>query len=97
MGRLDEPVRAHLLVRGLVQGVFFRANMKRVAEENGVSGWVRNLPDGETVEAVLEGPRAAVERVICWALHGPELADVREVKVEFSDYKGEFRGFKIKY
>ncbi len=93
--RLDKPVRAHLLVRGVVQGVYFRANMKRVAEEAGVTGWVRNLPDGRTVEAVLEGRRRDVEKVICWALHGPELADVREVEVKFEEYRGEFKGFRI--
>ena len=97
MSRLSEPVRAHILVRGLVQGVFFRANMRRVAKDNGVTGWVKNLPDGETVEAVLEGLRASVERVICWALHGPELADVREVHVKFEEYRGEFEDFTIKY
>ncbi len=90
-------VRAHLLVRGRVQGVFFRANMKRVAEENGVTGWVRNLPDGESVEAVLEGPRDAVERVICWSLRGPPAARVVEVHVRFEEYRGEFTGFSIRY
>ena len=97
MTNLDAPVRAHLVVRGIVQGVYFRANMKRVAEENGVTGWVRNLPDGRSVEAVLEGRRRDVERVICWALHGPELAEVEEVSVRFKEYKGEFRGFSIIY
>ncbi len=96
MAGLDALVRAHLVVRGLVQGVYFRANMKRVAEESGVTGWVRNLPDGRSVEAVLEGRRRDVERVICWALHGPELAEVEEVQVRFSVYKGEFKGFAIR-
>ncbi len=90
-------VRAHLIVKGLVQGVFFRANMRRVAMENNVKGWVRNLPDGETVEAVLEGDRDAVERVICWSLRGPPLAEVREVQVRFEEYKGEFETFTIRY
>ncbi len=90
-------VRAYLLVKGVVQGVFFRANMRRVAMENGVTGWVRNLPDGMTVEAVLEGDRDAVERVICWSLHGPPEAVVEEVSVRFSPYQGEYTGFKIIY
>ncbi len=90
-------MRAHVLVKGIVQGVFFRANMKRVAEEAGVSGWVRNLPDGETVEAVLEGDREAVDRVICWSMHGPPMAVVREVRVSFEDYRGEYKGFRIVY
>ena len=89
--------RAHLLVRGKVQGVFFRANMRSLALELGVKGWVRNLPDGRSVEAVLEGERSAVERVICWALRGPPLARVRELHVEFEEYKGEFDTFEIRY
>ena len=94
---MEEKVRAHLLVKGRVQGVFFRANMRRTALENGVAGWVRNLPDGHTVEAVLEGPRSAVERVICWSLRGPPLARVEGLEVRFEPYRGEFNWFKIIY
>ena len=92
-----ERVRAHILVRGRVQGVFFRANMKRVADRYSVTGWVRNAPDGVTVEAVLEGLREDVEKVICWSLRGPPEAEVRELKVEFSEYVGEFSSFRIIY
>jgi len=92
---LAGEVRAHLLVRGRVQGVFFRASMRRVAEELGVRGWVRNLPDGVTVEAVLEGPREAVERVICWSLRGPPAARVVELQVRFEEPRGEPPGFRI--
>ena len=95
--RGDEYIRAHLIVKGLVQGVFFRATMRKVALENGVTGWVRNLPDGETVEAVLEGRRASVEKVICWSLRGPEAAIVRSVRVDFTEYKGEYSTFSIRY
>ncbi|MEB2836798.1 MAG: acylphosphatase [Desulfurococcales archaeon] len=95
--RAEELVRAHLIVRGVVQGVFFRANMKRVAEEYNVKGWVRNLPDGESVEAVLEGRRADVERVICWSLRGPLQAVVRELHIEYSEHRGEFKDFRIRY
>ena len=97
MPKPGEMVRAKLLVRGLVQGVYFRANMKRVAEEADVKGYVRNLPDGESVEAVLEGEYTAVERVICWSLRGPPLARVRELYVEFTEYRGEFNSFEIRY
>ena len=88
--------RVHLWVRGRVQGVFFRANMRRVAEESGVSGWVRNLPDGRTVEAVLEGPREAVERVLCWSLRGPPLARVEEARIVIEEPRGDLRGFEIR-
>ena len=93
----SELIRAHLRVQGIVQGVFFRANMRRIARQHGVTGWVRNLPDGYTVEAVLEGERSAVEKVICWSLRGPPAARVERIEVEFSDYKGEFGDFQIRY
>jgi len=89
-------VRAHLFISGRVQGVFFRANMRRVAREHGVKGWVRNLPDGR-VEAVLEGPEDAVKKVIEWAHRGPPLARVEKVEVYWEDYRGEFDDFTIRY
>jgi len=95
MPKPGDLVRAHLIVRGRVQGVYFRASMRDVARRHGVTGWVRNLPDGESVEAVLEGPYEAVEAVICWALRGPPAADVREAHIEFSEYRGEFRDFRV--
>lgn len=89
-------VRAHLYISGHVQGVFFRSTMKEVADEHGVKGWVRNLPDGR-VEAVLEGPEDEVNKVIEWAWRGPPLAEVEDVKVEWEEYKGEFKDFRIRY
>ncbi len=91
-----EMVRAHLRIYGRVQGVFFRANMRSVAERLGVKGWVRNVPDG-SVEAVLEGPRDKVEEVIRWAHRGPPLARVDRVEVEWEEYRGEFDDFTIRY
>lgn len=95
-GQGKEMVRAHLRIYGLVQGVFFRSTMRSVAYRLGVTGWVRNLPDG-SVEAVVEGPREAVEEIIRWAHRGPPAARVERVEVEWEPYKGEFKGFKIKY
>jgi len=89
-------VRAHLRIYGLVQGVFFRSTMKQVANKLGVTGWVRNMPDG-SVEAVIEGPEDKVEEIIKWAHRGPPLARVEKVDVEWQRYKGEFRDFRIKY
>lgn len=88
-------VRAHIYVRGKVQGVFFRQSMKEVATRNGVFGWVRNRSDGKTVEAVLEGPRDAVLRVIEWAKVGPPAARVEQVEIQWEEYRGEFKDFKI--
>ncbi len=89
-----QMVRAHLRIYGRVQGVFFRSTMRDVARELGVGGWVRNLPDG-SVEAVVEGEREKVERVIEWAHQGPPLARVRKVEVRWEDYRGEFDDFRI--
>lgn len=87
-------VRAHLIIEGIVQGVFFRANTREVAIRNGVKGWVRNRLDGG-VEAVLEGDEGAVKKVIQWCHKGPPGAMVERVKVKWGDYRGEFNGFSV--
>jgi acylphosphatase len=69
-----------VLVDGRVQGVFFRESCRREAETRGVAGWVRNRSDGR-VEAVFEGPPAAVEAMVAWCRHGPAGARVDEVEV----------------
>jgi acylphosphatase len=71
-----------VVVRGRVQGVFFRAETERRARSLGLAGWVRNNPDG-TVEAVFEGDRARVESMLDWSRRGPALADVEGVDVEW--------------
>lgn len=91
-----ERVRAKVRVYGIVQGVFFRANTKRVADSLGLSGYVRNMPDG-SVEAVFEGDKDSVEKAIEWCRKGPPLAVVEKVEVEWEPYKGEYKGFYIKY
>ncbi len=91
---MSEKVRVALKIYGRVQGVFFRSTMREVARELGLTGWVRNVPDG-TVEAVVEGDRTAVERIIAWAHEGPPLAKVEKVDVKWESYRGEFRDFRI--
>lgn len=93
---MGEKVRAHVFVSGIVQGVFFRANTKRVADQLGVKGWVRNLLDGR-VEAVFEGDKRAVDEIIEWCRSGPPLARVEHVEVRWEPYRGEFKDFRIKY
>jgi acylphosphatase len=73
-------VRAELRIRGRVQGVFFRAGLKRQADARGVRGWARNLPDG-SVEALLDGTRDSVDATIAWARTGPPGASVESVEV----------------
>jgi acylphosphatase len=69
-----------VVVAGRVQGVFFRATCARLARDAGVGGYVRNRPDGR-VEAAFEGPDEAVDRMVEWCRHGPEMADVGYVEV----------------
>ena len=71
-------IRRRIVVRGHVQGVWFRESTRQRAEREGVAGWVRNRPDG-AVEAVLEGEEAAVERVLAFARRGPRGAHVDHV------------------
>jgi acylphosphatase len=89
-------VRAHVFVSGLVQGVFFRMHTKRMADSLNVTGWVRNLPDGR-VEAVFEGRRKEVEKMVEWCKRGPSGAVVKDVNVTWQEYRGEFKNFRIMY
>ena len=73
-------IRYRVLISGRVQGVFFRDSCRRQAEQHGVAGWVRNLPDGR-VEAVFEGPADQVSRLVDWAHTGPRLAVVANVAI----------------
>ncbi|RLI27125.1 MAG: acylphosphatase [Candidatus Hecatellales archaeon] len=90
------PVRAHVYVSGLVQGVFFRWHTREEALRLGVKGWVRNLPDGR-VEAVFEGEKEAVEQMLEFCRRGPPGAEVENVEVRWEKPTGEFSTFKIKY
>ncbi|MFP3867065.1 MAG: acylphosphatase [Desulfobacteraceae bacterium] len=92
----EELVRARVLIDGMVQGVFFRANTRDQARQYGVNGWVRNLPGGG-VEALFEGDKQAVEQVIDWCYQGPPSAWVKEVKVRWEPYQGDQSGFQIVY
>lgn len=93
---MPDKVRAHVIINGLVQGVFFRTNTKKVAEEHGVTGWVKNRLDS-SVEAVFEGNKEEVDSVIKWCHYGPWGAQVEKVDIEWEEYKGGFNGFSIRY
>ena len=80
----------HLKITGRVQGVGFRYDMIRVAQELGVTGWVRNRRDGG-VEAMVSGSPDAVEKIIAWARHGPGHAVV--AKVEITEGSGSYASF----
>jgi len=77
-----------------VQGVFFRREISYLARQLSVTGWTRNLSDG-SVEVVAEGDKEAIDKLIQYCRVGPPGARVRNVRVEWEDFKGEFRGFRI--
>ena len=78
----------------MVQGVLFRREITQLSRRLGVVGWVRNLPDGR-VEAVAEGEKEKLDELIEFCRVGPSRARVRNVEVDWSEFKGEFQGFKI--
>jgi acylphosphatase len=87
-------IRRHVIVRGLVQGVFFRDSMRRLARRHGVSGWVANRADG-AVEAVFEGEADAVERLVAFSREGPRGAQVESVEVTEEEPEG-LSGFAVR-
>ncbi len=85
--------RVRVLVSGRVQGVGYRWHAVEVAESLGVTGTVRNLPDGD-VEIVAEGAKADLQRFINWAREGPPSARVTDLRAEWGVPKGAFRDFR---
>jgi acylphosphatase len=86
-------IRKRVVVSGRVQGVFFRDSVRRLAEQHGVAGWVRNTWDG-TVEAVFEGEPAAVERLVRFCEEGPRGASVERAEVYDEEPEG-LSGFRV--
>lgn len=91
---MADRTRAHVLVSGRVQGVFYRANTRETALDRGVDGWVRNLADGR-VEAVFEGPPDDVEAMVEWCHEGSPTARVEGVEVTYDEPDG-LDGFEIR-
>lgn len=89
-------IRAHVYVSGRVQGVFFRSETQDIAMRYEVTGWVRNLPDGR-VEAVFEGEKEKVDKLVEFCRRGPLGAGVANVEVSWETYTSEFQNFKIRY
>jgi len=94
--RRNMKVRTHVFVSGRVQGVFFRSETEDEANRRNIAGWVRNTSDGR-VEAIFEGEKEDVEKLIDFCRRGPPGARVKNVDVQWDDYTGEFRDFKIRY
>lgn len=88
--------RVHIIVRGRVQGVFYRARTKEKAIELELNGWVKNRIDG-TVEIVAEGRKESLERLVDWSRHGPKHASVTRIEVKWEPFVDEFTYFTVEY
>ncbi len=88
-------VRAELKITGRVQGVFYRQSTMETASGLGLTGWVRNCPDG-SVEAIFEGNKQAVDLAIEWCREGPPAAKVIDIKIVWTDATGDFETFDVR-
>ncbi|QQR90426.1 MAG: acylphosphatase [Myxococcales bacterium] len=86
--------RLQLVVRGRVQGVFFRASARREAKQLGLTGWVKNRPDG-SLEALVEGEEGCVKEFLAWAQEGPTTSRVDAIETKWRGFTGEFPDFRI--
>ncbi len=86
--------QVQVVVRGRVQGVFFRASTQREARRLGLTGWVKNRSDG-AVEMLAEGEETQLRQLCMWAERGPTAASVEDVQVRWRSYAGEFPDFRI--
>ncbi len=90
----NDRIRRRVLIRGRVQGVFFRDSIRELAQTHGVEGWARNCSDG-TVEAALEGPAGAVQEILRFCELGPPRAQVARTEVIDEPPEG-LTGFSIR-
>ena len=88
--------RQSVTIHGMVQGVAFRHSTLLQARQLGVTGWVRNLPDGG-VEGLFEGDTAAVQQLVEWCRSGPTGARVDRLDIRQGTFSGEFDSFSITY
>lgn len=88
---MSEPITRRLVIRGRVQGVFYRESMRQEAVRLGVTGWVCNRLDGG-VEAIVQGPAEAVEAIIAWCRLGPP--DAHVASLESHAASGSFERFE---
>lgn len=91
-----EIARLHIVIEGIVQGVFFRASTIEESTKLGLTGWVKNCSDGR-VEAVFEGETDKIEQIVEWCKKGPPGAVVRNVETVWERATGEYDSFTIKY
>jgi acylphosphatase len=89
-------VRAHVFIRGTVQGVCFRSGVRDRARDLNVRGWVKNRPDGK-VEAVFEGERFAVLELTDFCRRGPPGAHVKDLELKWEPSGNGFSTFEVRY
>jgi acylphosphatase len=95
MPTIPSHARIRLIVKGRVQGVYFRASTAQQARHLGLTGWVMNRHDG-SVELVAEGRSDSIEELIDWCRRGPPGARVDEVDLQRREFQGEFNEFRIR-
>jgi acylphosphatase len=84
----------HYLIKGLVQGVYYRASAQKTAEALGLTGWIRNTPHGD-VEAIASGDKESLEKFAAWCRQGPPAADVSSVDINQIEEQ-TFDGFVVR-
>ena len=94
---MSDLASVQAIAYGHVQGIFFRAFVSRWANELGLTGYVRNLPDGRAVEAQAEGERKQLEKLIGSLKVGPPTARVEKVVTNWSKYTGSYSSFSIRH
>ncbi len=94
--KFQMKARAHILVTGRVQGVFFRDHTQKWASSLNLTGWVRNIRSGQ-VEALAEGDKEKIEELVTRLNEGPPLAQVEKVDVNWEEYRGEFKDFRVAF
>ncbi len=92
---MSDLASLNVTVSGRVQGVYFRDFTRRHAQELGLDGFVRNLPDGATVEVWAEGSKDKLEKLLEFLKVGPREARVDKIQVNWSEYTGNYPDFRI--
>jgi acylphosphatase len=94
---MAKPAALRVVVSGRVQGVMFRDFTRHQAEGLGLTGYVRNLPDGRAVEVEAEGERARLEKFLEIVRQGPPRAVVENISPSWGEYTGKYQGFSIRF
>lgn len=96
MGEVNRNVAVRVIVRGLVQGVFFRASTETRAKALGLTGYVTNRADGRSVEVVAEGAKEDLDTLLSYLKVGPPRSRVEEVSAEWTPGTGGYSNFSVK-